>query len=416
MKNASALMAETGNITDECKAGVGFMGKINYLVGGEGISNRPLEPYSQEVCDFASALSESLLKDAQAKRYPDIMTFAFWCRKGNIRAKKEKWLGKKETRLGRGLVFQTAPSNVPINFAFTYMFALLAGNATIVRAPSKEFPQIALVCRKINEILGQFPEIGKRTALVQYPAESEITEQFSLRADVRVIWGGDATVSKIRQCKTKPKCIDLVFADRYSICIINGKAVEQAQEKTLRKLAEDFYNDTFLMDQNACSSPQMIFWENASDQAKDKFWQAVYCYAKAQYDLQAASCVDKYTKFCQDAVDNLEFGKGYRLENLIYRVTLKALPQDITDIRGNCGYFYEYDLQDREELCNIITEKFQTITYYGMEASDLQNWIVQNHVRGIDRIVPVGKSLDIDVIWDGYDIIGMLSRIIEAVS
>lgn len=389
------------------------MDNVKYLVGTENICNRPLEPYSQEICDFAATLSDVLLKDEEARQYADVMTFAFWCRKGNVAAKKAKWKERRERRLGRGLVFQIAPSNVPINFAFTYMFALLAGNATIVRVPSREFPQIILVCRKVNEIIGQFPEVRRRTAVVQYTADKAITEMFSKKADARVMWGGDKTIGNIRKCESRPRCIDLTFADRYSVCILDGKAVEQADEKCLKKLEENFYNDTFLMDQNACSSPQMIFWENVSDKAKNDFWQAVYEYAKPRYQLQAASCVDKYTKLCQDAVDRQDLLTGSRIENLIYRITLKELPEDITDIRGNCGYFYEYDLQDRKELCRVITEKFQTITYFGVEKEELGDFVIQNQVRGIDRIVPVGKALDIDVVWDGYDIVEMLSRIIE---
>ncbi len=389
------------------------MDSIKYLVGGDGISNQPMEPYSKEACSFVAALSDVLLKDAKARQYPDIMTFAFWCRKGNIKAKKERWLKREEIRLGRGLVFQVAPSNVPVNFAFTYIFALLAGNATIVRVPTKEFPQIMLICKKIKEIIGDFPEIQKRTAIIQYPSESDITEQISLKADARVIWGGDATVEKIRQSKMRPRCIELAFADRYSICIIDGRAVEQAGEKALSKLAENFYNDTLLMDQNACSSPQMIFWENATDESKNLFWQAVYNYTKPRYHLQAASCVDKYTRFCQEAVDNSALESGSRIENLIYRVELKELPEDIIDLRGSCGYFYEFDLLNRNDLLNVITEKFQTLTYFGVEASDLKTWVVQNGVRGIDRIVPIGKALNIDTVWDGYDIVGILSRIID---
>lgn len=391
------------------------MSGVKYLVGTEAISNYPLEPYSQEVCSFAAALSDALLKEPEARRYPDVMTFAFWCRKGNIAAKKAKWDERCEKRLGRGLVFQVAPSNVPINFAFTYMFALLAGNATIVRASSKDFPQVTLICKKVKEVLEQFPEIGKRTAFVQYPADNELTEQFSLMADARVIWGGDTTVTNIRQCASKPKCFDLVFADRYSFCIMDGKAVEAISDDQMKKLVESFYNDTFLMDQNACSSPQMIFWEGATEDVKERFWQAVYDYAKPRYNLQTAFSVDKYTKMCQDAIDKPELAKGLRIENLIYRAVLKELPKDITNIRGNCGYFYEYDLKNRDELIGVITEKFQTITYFGVEPAELQDWVIKNQLRGIDRIVPVGKSLDIDVVWDGYDIIGMLSRIIERV-
>ena len=36
-----------------------------------------------------------------------------------------------------------------------------------------------------------------------------------------------------------------------------------------------------------------------------------------------------------------------------------------------------------------------------------------NKFEGIDRIVPVGRTLDMDVIWDGFDLPNTLSRIIE---
>ena len=42
----------------------------------------------------------------------------------------------------------------------------------------------------------------------------------------------------------------------------------------------------------------------------------------------------------------------------------------------------------------------------------LQRCITNNNFSGIDRIVPVGRAFDIGPIWDGYDIIYSLSRIV----
>ena len=67
------------------------MNDVKYLIGNEMVSRLPLKPYSEEACTFASALSDALLKDAEAKRYPDVMSFAFWCRKANLAVKKNKW-------------------------------------------------------------------------------------------------------------------------------------------------------------------------------------------------------------------------------------------------------------------------------------------------------------------------------------
>lgn len=390
------------------------MKNINYIIGTSEICRTPLPPYSETACEFAAELSAALMKNPDARLYPDIMSFAFWCRKSNIYALKEQF-PSKQRRLGRGLVFHVAPSNVPLNFAFTYMFALLAGNSSIVRIPSKPFPQIEIVCKVLKQILEHYPEIEKRTAIIQYPPDLSITQQLCLIADARVIWGGDQTVSDIRSCPAKPRCLDLTFADRYSFCVINGDAVLKADERELGKLAENFYNDTYLMDQNACSSPQLICWKNGSGSARQCFWEAVFNYTKKRYRLQDASTVDKYTQMCLDAV-NYDFVTCVRhQENLIYRIELTSLPDDLTALRGNSGYFYEYELGNLEDLNGNITEKFQTLTYYGVSSEELREYVLSSHARGIDRIVPVGKALDIGIIWDGYDIVGTLSRIVDVI-
>jgi len=43
----------------------------------------------------------------------------------------------------------------------------------------------------------------------------------------------------------------------------------------------------------------------------------------------------------------------------------------------------------------------------------LKSFVLQNNLKGIDRIVPIGKSLNISHLWDGYDILNILSRGIE---
>ena len=63
-------------------------------------------------------------------------------------------------------------------------------------------------------------------------------------------------------------------------------------------------------------------------------------------------------------------------------------------------------------MAKVLTKKVQTIGVYGVEPQQILQVIIENGCKGVDRIVPIGKALDIDVIWDGYDLIGSLSRII----
>ena len=97
----------------------------------------PLIPFSEEITDYLNALSKEISKDPSSKNFPDVRAFSFFCRKANLLLLKKKYYDSDITKLGRGLVFHIAPSNVPVNFAFSLMASLLSGNSNIVRVPSK---------------------------------------------------------------------------------------------------------------------------------------------------------------------------------------------------------------------------------------------------------------------------------------
>lgn len=390
------------------------MNGVNYLIGSPEVTRLPLPVYSGEAVNFLSDLSGQLLAIPGVHAYPDVVSVAFWCRRANLLRRKEEY-GRYHSRLGRGVSFHIAPSNIPVNFVFSYFFALLAGNASVVRIPSKPFPQVEMICAALRRVLPNHPEIECRTAFVTYPISAEITASFCESADLRVIWGGDATISDIRRHPTKPKCLDIVFPDRYSICVLNGKAIDSLDETMLKRLAGQFYNDTYLMDQNACSSPQLILWEDGSQGAKERFWSAVQMEAEAKYELQGMTAVDKYTQLCEDAIERCEVTQVIRQGgNLLYRAQLSALPvENKTTLRGQGGYFYECDLSSLEELAEVVDEKYQTLTYFGIDPERVRRLVIDKHLRGIDRIVLVGSAMDIDIVWDGYDLVTLMSRVVD---
>ena len=118
--------------------------KVQYLVGtANEYQSEVCEPFAPISCDFLNQVSKSLLKDPTAKQYSDVISFAYWCRRANIE-KLRKNYSETRLRLGRGLIFHVAPSNVPVNFAFSFAFSLLSGNSNIVRVPSKKFAQVIL--------------------------------------------------------------------------------------------------------------------------------------------------------------------------------------------------------------------------------------------------------------------------------
>ena len=68
---------------------------------------------------------------------------------------------------------------------------------------------------------------------------------------------------------------------------------------------------------------------------------------------------------------------------------------------------------DINEIACIVNNKYQTLTYFGINKMALKDFVLENSLLGIDRIVPIGQAMDMGVIWDGYDLVRSLSRVIE---
>ena len=93
-------------------------------------------PFSEPVMDFLSALSERIKSDDLLRSDEEIRAFGFWCRRANLERYRNQYTGN-DFRLGRGLVFHIAPSNIPAMFAWSMAIGLLAGNSNIIRISSR---------------------------------------------------------------------------------------------------------------------------------------------------------------------------------------------------------------------------------------------------------------------------------------
>jgi len=385
------------------------LNNIEWLVGSEETLNeRSVVPFDETVIEELDALSKALMKDPASRQYPDVVTFAFFCRRGNLMKLKEQY-SSSAIRLGWGTVFHIAPSNVPVNFAYSVVAGLLAGNTNVVRVSQKQFSQVDIIVKHMRATNMH------RVAVVRYPHDSNANEVFSSLCNVRVIWGGDATIETIRKNAIPARAFDICFADRYSIAAIRPKAILEASDEEMKKLAERFYNDTYLFDQNACSAPHLVCWlgekENVK-KAKEVFWDAVYAYAKAHYLFQDVMAVDKLTALYKQAVAMPTHDEETK-DNVLRRVEIESLPCDIDSFRCAGGYFTECEVDSLDDIAPIVSAKYQTLAYYGFEREELEAFVQCNRLTGIDRIVPFGETTAFSLTWDGRDLIQAMSRVVS---
>ena len=437
------------------------LGGVSFLVGDKDtVAGMPClparEPFDGAILDMLNDVSRILMTDGEVKEYPDVVTFAFWIRRSSTLKLKERFNREDgNVRLGRGVAFHIAPSNVPVNFAYSLAVGLLTGNANIVRVPSKDFPQVQIIAGAFAEALAaeRNREMAGYVCLVKYGREKSVNDLFSSIADMRIIWGGDATVEEIRKSPLGPRAGEVTFADRFSIAVIDSGSYLDMDSREKGRIAEAFYNDTYLTDQNACTSPRVVVWMGDSGcmpAAKEEFWRRLHELVKKKYIFQPIQGVNKLTSGCLAAVryaaegmeakpveteqmaalnSKIEKGNagqpngngvtgvayGVRIEphadNLLVRVRIPRIIDGLLDLKDNSGYFFEYDCGDILELRALCgSSRCQTVAYIG--CADMLKPLLMSGFRGIDRVVPVGKTMDFDLIWDGYDLYGRLTRII----
>ena len=301
-------------------------------------------------------------------------------------------------------------------FFFSLILGLLTGNSNIIKLPSQNFDQTTIICNALNKALVKNTKIRNRIAIIQYSGEDHITQEISSKCNGRLIWGGDKTIEKIKNLPSNSRLIDIPFADRYSLAIINAKEVLKLNKAQLFSLSKNFFNDTFKYDQNACTSPHLIMWDGNKKQitnAKKIFWGSLLEIVKDNYLITNHVASERLNFLYKIIAHNNNLGKVTNYKNMFYTFPLNKISSDNHNLRGKWGIFFETNLKNINHLKKHINNKYQTLTYFGFKKEYFQNFILKNKPIGIDRIVPIGSSMDLSFYWDGYNIQNILTRSID---
>ena len=375
--------------------------------------NLPFALFEDNVLVFLNFFNDELKKHTSIKKYPDLFFLTFWLRKQNIKSIKSQY--NLDNRIGLGLLFHITPSNMPTSFFYSFIFGILTGNSNIIRLPSKNFDQVDIILELIEKIFknSKFKKIKNLTHFVRYEDKYESTKKISAQCNARIIWGGDKAINEIRKIPIPAKSREITFSDRVSFSILNSDKISKLTNKLLENLCNSFYSDAYFIDQNACSSPHLILWYGESyNSARTKFWSKFKKIASKKYDLPEIGALEKFSHFCEDLI-NSNIKSKKLTDNYTYNVESVNNNFNFENLRSKWGYFYEKKINSIHDLKNYDNLKNQTLTYYGFKKEFLLNYVINNNLLGIDRIVPVGYAHAISTKWDGYDIVYSFSRIVD---
>lgn len=390
---------------------VAMQDKIKFIDSMKVIINKPFDELSIR---FLEDLSGEIKKINKIYTYPDLVYLMMWCAKKNLLKLKKKYKSNS-FKIGRGLVFHVCPNNVPVNFIYSFIIGLLSGNSNIVKLPSKNFKERNILLKSINKLfnLKRYQDFKKSNLFINYDHEQEnyLTEHISSKSDARIIWGGDKTIETLKKIITPARCIDVCFADRYSVSIINGKKFNLLKQSSLDLLARKYFYDVYSMDQLACNSPHFLFWiGKISEKNKNYFFKKISNIAQKKFSFDEIHMMNKYSNLTDKIMKYKNIGSVKMYENYLYTVKINNQNIDIENIRGVNGIIFQLHIQNINKLSNYVKKKCQTITYFGVRNKEFESLITKYNLLGGDRIVEIGKAFNFNLIWDGIDTINILSR------
>jgi hypothetical protein len=367
-------------------------------------------PFAPELIDFCHAVSRAVFADRRAKRHPELVPLASFLRRASVTALAEEFAGlgaRDVVSVPRGLAFHVPPSSVDTMFVYSLAVSLLVGNRNIVRLSQRRSPTTDVLVDALNRAAAEHPAVARTLAVVSYGHELEPSALLSRRADVRVIWGGDATIETIRGLPLAPHATELLFGDRFSFAVVRGGADGA-------RLAGPLFNDAYWFDQMGCSSPRLVVgvgpgaWETL-EALFDGLRAEI---ARRGHTLELGAVLAKRA-YAYGALADRPVRRYRELGNELTVLELDTLA-GFDRTHPGAGLFYAAAVDSLDALADLVVRKDQTMTIDGFDGPEVARFVRAVNGRGIDRIVPFGEALTFGRFWDGYDLLAELTRRVHA--
>ncbi len=371
---------------------------------------------------WGSALGQSDTADL-----PGVPFLRLWLRRNTLEPILTKELGAgalngEWTEDGRarlkaypvGVVGHWPAGNIEIQPLLSMTCALLGGNACLVRIPTGLRD---VTSRLVDKLIASDGKniLTSRIRLLSFDHERlDLHRAMAQSVDGAMIWGGEEAVSSIRSLPFPPWARLAVFGPRISVAAMDSAS--WSNPATCEALCRRIARDVWQFDQQACSSPQVLFLEKNDGVSTREFVQALRSAFEAENRahpretiegaLTSAICQARAAWLLRDESNSAVFpatpdwtilvGHGPEIPQPTQGKTLTVLEVDdllaaLARLDGNV-----------QTLGLAIADPEKESAIASLAAS-----------RGIDRIVPLGRMHVFGPPWDGVDLIRIMVRMVR---
>lgn len=388
------IRSDTEDVMWQAGPKVAFVAPVR---GWQGFVTRPLPSFAPVIGDFVAAFSARLQQEGREN--PDLAAFGFWLRPRQIEVQRKRMAG----RAPLGMVFHLVPSNVPTVAFYSWIMALLMGNPSVVRLSSRIDPAQEAMLTILNELfsLPEWQEIASRTRFIRFDHDERVTAWLSARCRLRIIWGGDETIGRVRAIPLSPRAQEIVFPDRRSMAVFDSLWLASLDAAAWRQVVVALQQDFTRFNQQACASPTTICWLGTPDSAlRRRLLEAVF----APFADSPALMMERLINSQQNAAND----DGIQLDSF----TGVALLTPTTSLRlaqiGG-GTVAEFIADNLDELL-LQPWDMQTCVWVGEHPHQFNGVLYEASRCRVDRVAVPGQALAFGWFWDGHDLLQICSR------
>jgi hypothetical protein len=155
-----------------------------------------------------------------------------------------------------------------------------------------------------------------------------------------------------------------------------------------------------------------VIWvgdDQAIEAAKCRFWTAYRVAARAFEDDPSRMMARVADLFALAATGSIAGLSTPLAERPALAVGARLL-DGVRDMHSGNGLFVEYAVETVEDIAGFAHEKDQTLVTFGLNATAVERLVEALPSRAFDRIVAPGQANEFSTVWDGADLLEVLTR------
>ena len=375
---------------------------------------------------------ESWAKNLSARELdevPGIVFLRIWLRRGTLEPIVVRELGANSLDGGwidygharcrafpLGIVGHWPAGNIEIQPILSMTCALLGGNGVLVRIPRG----LVDITRILIEKLEQADPQGRLTRRIFMAAfehgRQDLHEAMARAVDGAMIWGGKESVLQVRSLPFPHWAKLAVFGPRISVAAMDAGAWSNPDQ--MATWCQRVARDVWQFDQQACSSPQVLYLEKETGCATNSFLAAL------QRAFENENRAHPRRGIPAALTSAITRARAAWLLDDPSRQAVFPLGPDWTLLLGHGSDLPEpvqgktLAVLEVENLMDVVNKFDGNVQTLGLGMADQEKegaLALLAGQRGVDRIVKLGRMHTFVPPWDGVDLVRPMVRLVRHV-